>query len=361
VGVIGAGWWATTNHIPVLAGHPDVTLVGVAGLGLNSVNRIRDEFGFEFGTEDFREVLEADVDAVVVSSPHDLHHIHAGEAVDRGLAVLCEKPMTLDGASSWDLVNRARRSGSEILIAYGWNYKPFADRARALLRDPGVGAIEFVSVRMASPTRDFFTSSMPTVPDAFRGRLVEPNPATWQTPSRGGGYAHGQLSHAAGLLFSITDLRAKTVRALTSGAGSSVDLYDAAILTFSQGAVGSVSGAATLPENDKFQIDIQIYGKEGVLLLDIERERLQLRRHGEPTIDIAVPAGEGDYECIQPLLNFIEIASKRQAPNHSDATVGAKASELVEAVLISAERGGDAVEIDHENYGPRARQMGDAS
>ncbi len=33
IGVIGAGWWAVANHIPVLKQHPDCEIVAVSRLG----------------------------------------------------------------------------------------------------------------------------------------------------------------------------------------------------------------------------------------------------------------------------------------------------------------------------------------
>ncbi len=33
VGFIGAGWWATSNHMPILAARDDVELVAVCRLG----------------------------------------------------------------------------------------------------------------------------------------------------------------------------------------------------------------------------------------------------------------------------------------------------------------------------------------
>ena len=47
--VIGAGWYAAANHIPVLAGRNDVVLDGVCRLGTDELARVRDHFGFASG------------------------------------------------------------------------------------------------------------------------------------------------------------------------------------------------------------------------------------------------------------------------------------------------------------------------
>ncbi len=47
VGFLGAGWWATANHIPVLKAREDVTLVGVCRLGKPELEKVKTAFGFQ--------------------------------------------------------------------------------------------------------------------------------------------------------------------------------------------------------------------------------------------------------------------------------------------------------------------------
>ena len=70
IGFIGAGWWATANHMPVLAGRDDVELTAVCRLGADELQQVRQQFGFEYATEDYRKLLdEVELDGVVVASP----------------------------------------------------------------------------------------------------------------------------------------------------------------------------------------------------------------------------------------------------------------------------------------------------
>ena len=66
--------------------------------------------------------------------------------------------------------------------------------------------------------------------------------------------------------------------AVTGQSPAGVDYYDAAVVRFAGGAAASLSGAATLPKGRPVQVDLRVFGSEGMLLLDIERERLELRR-----------------------------------------------------------------------------------
>lgn len=344
VGAIGAGWWATTNHFPLLAGRDDVELVSVCRPGRDILDTVAAKFGFRHATEDYRELLEQDLDAVVVASPHHLHYEHAKAALERGLHVLCEKPVTLHGSQAWELADLARDRGLHVLVPYGWHYKPFIEAAHGIVADGLLGELEYVMCHMASPTKDFFSGGT-SVPSAFTPELVGPDPTTWQTPSQGGGYAHGQITHSSALMFWLTGLRAASVSALMSRPGSVVDLYDAAHIRFDNGAIGALAGAGTLPDDDKFQIDIRVFGSDGVLLLDVERERVVLRRHDGAHREIAVSSGEGAYSCEVPPVRFIELITGAATDNNSPLEVAARSVELIEAVHASAARDGQSVAV----------------
>ncbi len=338
LGFIGAGWWATTNHMPLLAARDDVDLVAVCRLGADLLQTIKDQFGFAVATEDYRELLELDLDGVVVSSPHHLHFEHASAALERDMHVMCEKPMTLRPAEAWRLVELARERGRHLLVPYGWQYKPFVEQAKEWMDSGIVGRIDYALCHAASPTKAFFAGGN-TVPSQWAPTIVAPNPATWQTKGRGGGYGYGQVTHSSSLLFWLTDLRAAEVSARMTAPDSGVDMYDAATVVFDGGAIGAISGAATLPDDDKFQIDLRIFGDEGVLLLDVERERLEIRRHDGRHRHAPVPPGEGAYSCEVPPMRFVELIQGR-GTNNSPGDVAARSVELIDAMYRSADAGG---------------------
>lgn len=341
LGFIGAGWWATTNHIPLLAQRDDVALVAVCRLGKDVLQRVKDEFGFAFATEDYRELLEQDLDGVVVSSPHRFHYEHAKAALEKGLHVMCEKPMALHADEAWDLVATAQARNVHLLVPYGWHYKPFVQRAKQLMDEGCVGQVEYVLCHMASPTKDFFSGGG-SVPAKWEPTLAKPDTTTWQVKDYGGGYAHGQVTHSSALMFWLTGLRARQVSAVMTEPNSQVDMYNAATVQFTNHAIGTISGAATLPDNDKFQVDVRIFGSEGVLLLDVERERLEVRRHDGRHIHVDVPAGEGAYSCEGPPNRFVELI-QGYGRNDSSGEVAARSVELIEAMHESAHQNGKPV------------------
>jgi predicted dehydrogenase len=339
VGFIGAGWWATANHMPLLRGRDDVELTAVCRLGRDELERVQSHFGFRHAYEDYRAMLdELELDAVFVASPHTLHFEHASAALNRGLHVLCEKPMCTRADQARELVRLAEEKGRHLLVPYGWHYKSFVQDAKRLLDGGAVGSVQYVLCHMASPIRKLLTGA--EARDLEGGQagdvLFGPDPRTWADPQvAGGGYGHAQISHSSGMLFWLTGLRVEQVYAQMSAPASQVDLYDALSVRFAGGAIGTVSGAGTVPEGTGFQLDLRIFGSEGMLLLDVERERMELRRDDGQDQSLYPARGEGDYACDGPPANFIDLILGRTSENHAPGWAAMRSVELLDAAYRS--------------------------
>lgn len=341
IGFIGAGWWATAVQIPYYQSRDDVELVAVCRLGKAELTQVKNEFGFQVATEDYRELLNHDLDGVVISSPHVWHFEHAKAALDKNFHVLVEKPLAVTGAQARELVTLAKNKNKQIMIPQGWSFRPFAREARRLA--PQLGEVRHVVCQMASALGDLFGGE-PMV--ETEGATFRPPVSTWADPERAGGYAWGQLCHALGLLFGITPLEPREVFSWMGLSGAGVDYYNAINIRFKGGATGVVSGAATLPKSKtddvdlkQYQIDIRIFGTEGVMLLDIERERLELRRNDGNNTIIPLREGDGAYETYQPLERFVHICQGETVDNDAPGEVAQRAVEVIEAAHKSAKSG----------------------
>lgn len=114
VAFIGAGAISQSHRVAFEA-HPDrLRLVGVADPFLASAQRLAEPFG-ALALEDpatLLDELRGRVDAVVVTTPHYLHLLHAGLALERGLPVLIEKPAACTLAELRELQALERRHGT---------------------------------------------------------------------------------------------------------------------------------------------------------------------------------------------------------------------------------------------------------
>jgi len=350
VGVIGAGSWAIGNHIPVLAERDDVELVSVVRKGRVALDSIVERFGFAHSSEDYRDLLDQELDAVIVASPSSLHHEHATAAMRAGAHVLCEKPFTIDPAEAWDLRRVADELERHLIVSFGWHYRPLGIEAkRRMVEYGGVGKVEHIMVSMASGTRELLRS---TDGGGYEGSAegFAPEAETWTDPAvSGGGYAPAQLSHAMGLAMWLTGERAADVFAFMNNVDATVDMHDAISIRYASGATGSLSGASCpSPANaieapdepwPRHQLLVRIYGSEGQLVLDLERDFLWHYRNDGVDEKVALPASAGLYKCDGPPNTLIDLTLGKPAENRSPAELAARTVEVIEAAVRSAGTG----------------------
>lgn len=337
IGVIGAGWWATLSHIPALRANPHVGLVAVNRPDAEGMEKVVASFPGVKPYFDAAEMLANEtLHGVVVASPHVLHAEHAQLALSRGLPTLIEKPMATSAADARALLATANANNTQIILPYGWNFRPIVETAHQLVADGWVGEVRHVVAQMASALADLFGGE-PMV--ETKEHLFRPPVSTWADPKKSGGYGWGQLTHGLGALFRIVDLDPARVFAKTGLSPAGVDFYDAAVVEFTNGATMALSGSATVPKSRGYQIDIRIFGTEGMMLFDIERARVEVIRHDGKTHIADLGPNAGAYEQVAPITLLVDLARGQKVPNPADGVVGMRSSVLLDAMYRSAKSG----------------------
>jgi predicted dehydrogenase len=337
IGVIGGGWWATTNHIPLLKSRRDVELVSVCGLNESVNQRIANDFGFKHTTKDYRELLKQGLDGVIVATPHRFHAEHALAALEAGCHVMVEKPMATHATDARRMVTLAKEKQRHLMVPFGWHYRPLTMRAKEAMERGLVGNIECVVCHMGSPARNLFSGKSF---DYSAMAYVDADVNTYADPYISeGGLGQGQLSHGAGLLLWLSQLVPKSVFAKMSNVGSKVDMYDMIVLTFEGGAVGSLAGSVTVPGTARYQMDIRIYGSKGLLCYDIDRERCDVLMHEGEHHVLPANKDDGAYRCDGPPHQFIELIHGLTKDNWANGDIGLRSVEIVDGAYRSAQSG----------------------
>ena len=145
MGVIGAGWWATQFHIPSLKTYENAELVGIADLKEDKLAKAADYYDIANQYTDHRELLASGVDGVVIAVQHAFHYEVARDALDAGVSVMVEKPMTLRADEAWDLVERAKK---EWTAPDGGLHLPLHATRRGRARHRAVGQARRDTVRV---------------------------------------------------------------------------------------------------------------------------------------------------------------------------------------------------------------------
>src|SRR4051794_13873449 len=116
VGVVGVGMMGA-DHAERLANRTaNATLVAVADPDLDRAQQLASRYPGVAAYADPLELIRDDrVDAVLIASPGFVHPEQLLACIDAGKFTLCEKPLTMDAASSLQVVE-AERAGGRPLI-----------------------------------------------------------------------------------------------------------------------------------------------------------------------------------------------------------------------------------------------------
>lgn len=129
--LIGAGRIAR-QHARAVAARDDVQITCVVDPDLAAASELAADAGASVVTATVDEVPEG-VQGAIICSPTALHAEHATALVERGVAVLVEKPLASDLAAAEQLVRRAHERGVVVLSAQVLRYLPMTEVAREIV------------------------------------------------------------------------------------------------------------------------------------------------------------------------------------------------------------------------------------
>jgi len=89
----------------------------------------------------FEALLDFPLDAVVISTPSALHPAQAMRALDRGLAVFCQKPLACDAAQALAVVQRAQAVDRLLRVDLCYRHTAALQRTRELVRSGEIGQV----------------------------------------------------------------------------------------------------------------------------------------------------------------------------------------------------------------------------
>lgn len=338
IAVVGAGWWATTAHIPAVQEDPNAELVAICDRNPERLKAAAAAYGVTTTYTDLDEMLaQAQLDGAIVVTNHASHYPVAKRCLEAGLHVVIDKPMTLYAWEAKTLVELAAAQGRELLVGYPYNYTPYAIRCREVLQAGELGKVQYINCLFATHIFDLLRGEHDVIGPVHGPGKVYSDPVL-----SGGGLGHLQLTHPLGVLFFITDLRIKRVHALMPQHGLAVDLVAAIMAEFEGGAVGTVGGTGNLGGGNGRKQTVQIYAEDCSIDIDIVSGETVIYRRDQKPETVEPVVGEEGYRRSAPAQNLAKIIVG-QAGNESPGTVGWRVVELLDAAYRSAQQDGRAI------------------
>lgn len=157
MGMVGGGIGAFIGPIHRIASRLDDQYELVAGVFSNvpeensesgQLLRIETERCYDHYDAMFRAESSRDdgIDVVVIVTPNHLHFNVAKAALKAGIAVICEKPMTLTYEESLELHHLAQQKGAPFLLTHTYCGYPLVQEAKARIKNGELGEILSFSV-----------------------------------------------------------------------------------------------------------------------------------------------------------------------------------------------------------------------
>lgn len=121
VGIIGAGVMGA-NHTRVYSMMKGVELVGLADLDVSRSAAVAKQFKTR-AFDDYKELFK-NIDAVTIAASTEAHYALAKEALEAGLDVLLEKPITETVDQADELIEIANKGGRILMVGHVERFNP---------------------------------------------------------------------------------------------------------------------------------------------------------------------------------------------------------------------------------------------
>jgi predicted dehydrogenase len=129
-----------------LARLPDAEVAAVGSRSLAAAEAFAATHGIPRAYGTWQELAaDPEVDVVYVATPHSAHHAATTICLDAGKPVLCEKPFTLDVATTQDLISLARSRGLFLMEAMWMRTNPAIRRVAEVVADGTIGEVRHIA------------------------------------------------------------------------------------------------------------------------------------------------------------------------------------------------------------------------
>ena len=308
----------------VFSSNADRSSDAAASMGLDSARGYADVASM-IATEKLRD---DGIDAVAIMSPNDTHYPYSVAALNAGLDVICDKPVSRTAAEARDLEARARAQNRVLCVTHAYSAYPMTRYMKKLIAEEAIGPVRMVQV-------EYIQSGLAMPIE--QGAMTDSQRWKFAADRSGLALSFSAIGcHAQHLACHVVNQKIAAVSADVGSLMPGRTVVDTILanLRFDGGARGqyTITQAAAGGEND---IRLRIYGERGMLdWSHRESAYLKLNMEGET----AKVIGRGDVN-LPP-----EIARLSRTPRgHPEGLLEAFANVYREAAEAIIARRNDQV------------------
>ncbi len=244
-------------------------LLGIGGRSLAGVEVAARRYGFEYGTTEWRRIVDDPRVALFINcAPNEAHAEPCLAAAAEGKHLLCEKPLARDGREARRMWDGVRHDRIRHQVSYNYRFIPAVRLAREMIQAGDLGDIIHFRTRYTDDT------------------LADPaTPHTWRQEKRRAGsgavgdiashvldlgrFLVGEIKGVAGISRIVVPRRPVVAGSRQTKRVDVEDVYEG-VLEFANGALGTLE-VSTFCLGRKNYLTFEVNGTRGSLCFNLER------------------------------------------------------------------------------------------
>lgn len=148
VGIVGTSWWADSMFLPALKTHTYGRVTAACGRDRERAEVFAAKWDIAEVFDDYESLIQsAAVDALIVVTQNDSHYPIVMKALEKGLHVLCEKPLGLNYQQAEQMANLAQAKGVKHMVPFTYRFMPTTRYIHELISEGYIGRPYHLNLR----------------------------------------------------------------------------------------------------------------------------------------------------------------------------------------------------------------------
>ena len=158
LGFLGLGWIGL-NRLRAVAEHPAVSVAAVADRSPETRRAAREVVPQTPAVAELPQLLDEELDGLVIATPSALHAEQAAEALRRGVAVYCQKPLGRTREETARVIEQAATADRLLGVDYCYRHVAGVEQMRRLVQSGQIGQVFGIDLTFHNaygPDKDWF-------------------------------------------------------------------------------------------------------------------------------------------------------------------------------------------------------------
>lgn len=146
VGIVGSGGIATT-HAKALNALPELELAGFSDNGSGKAAKLASQFGGK-GFSSVINLIDSKPDMLIIGTPSGTHLEPTLAAAEKGIHVLCEKPLEITTNRAKQMIEAHQKAGTRLGGIFNYRYTESVSKVKEAIKRGRFGKLTYAAVQV---------------------------------------------------------------------------------------------------------------------------------------------------------------------------------------------------------------------